>query len=168
MKNQFKLTIELVPSTAWHKSIYQIYREKGMTKTWKKIKDNIFEKEGKRCWICGNEKSRLEAHEFWEYDDKKHIQKLVAIHHLCGMCHKIKHIGLWLHTKDGKEMLKRFGFTETDLINHFCIINNCVKKDFKKYEDEVFKIWKERSSHEWKQDLTNMISTKNSTYSILF
>ena len=39
-------------------------------------KNQDFEKEGRKCWICGAENTRLEVHEFWEYDNKNHIQKI--------------------------------------------------------------------------------------------
>jgi len=149
---QFKLTIDLVPSTVWYSSVYQILKEKNMLDEWKRIKKRILEKEGCRCYVCGKEDIRLEANEFWEYDDKKRIQKLVAIHHLCGMCHKIKHIGLWCYTLNGKKGLKEEGLSREDLIKHFCKVNSCTKKEFLEHESESFKVWKERSKHPWKQD----------------
>ena len=85
-QKKFKLIIELVPSTVWFSSIYQIYKRNNQLNKWRKIKKELFEKGGRRCWVCDKEGSRLEAHEFWEYDDENHLQKLVAIHHLCGMC----------------------------------------------------------------------------------
>jgi len=39
-----------------------------------------------------------------------------------------------------------------DLINHFCKVNNCSREDFEKHEEEAFRIWRERSKYEWKQD----------------
>ena len=151
-EQKFKLTIELVPSTVWFSSIYQIYKRNNQLNKWRKIKKELFEKEGRKCWICGAENTRLETHEFWEYDDKNHIQKLVAIHHLCSMCHKIKHIGFWCYTEDGRRQLKKEGLSREDLINHFCRVNNCSREDFEKQEMEAFKIWKERSKYGWKQD----------------
>ena len=149
---KFKLTIELIPSTAWFSSIYKIYKKYNKLNKWIKIKKELFEKEGRRCWICGAENVRLEAHEFWEYDDKNHIQRLVAIHHLCGMCHKIKHIGFWCYTEDGRRQLEKEGLTRDDLIEHFCKVNNCSRKEFEEHEKEAFRIWRERSKYEWKQD----------------
>jgi len=151
-EEEFKLTIELVPSTVWFESIYQIYKRSHQENKWRKIKKEIFEKEGRKCWICGAENTRLEAHEFWEYDDKNHIQKLVAIHHLCSMCHKIKHIGFWCYTENGIRQLERAGLSREDLINHFCRVNNCSRENFEKHERKAFKIWRERSKYEWKQD----------------
>lgn len=92
------------------------------------------------------------SHEFWEYDDVKHIQRRRATHHLCGFCHKIKHIDLWLHTPDGARMIQKERLTKQDIINHFCTVNNCSEKEFQKHEDEAFSLWKERSQYAWKQD----------------
>lgn len=149
---EFKLIIELIPSTVWYSSIYQYYKKTNNPSKWIEIKKVLFEREGRKCWICGNETGRLEAHEFWEYDDTKQVQKLAAIHHLCNMCHKIKHAGLWLHTIDGERMLKNENLTKQDLINHFCKVNNCSIKAFQAHEDEAFKVWSKRSKHYWKQE----------------
>lgn len=149
---KFKLKIELVPSTVWFSSIFQIYKKKGQLKEWKKIKRKIFEKEGKHCWICRAKNHRLDAHEFWKYDDRNHIQKLIAIHHLCFLCHQIKHIGFWCYTSEGIKILEKSGLSRKDLINHFCKVNNCSKKEFKSHEQEALRIWRERSKYKWKQD----------------
>jgi hypothetical protein len=149
---KLKLTIELVPSTVWFSSIYQIYKQNNRLSEWRRIKKKIFDKEGSHCWICGKKVRRLEAHEFWEYDDKSHIQKLIAIHHLCTMCHKIKHIGFWCYTQNGREKLEKSRLTKEDLVVHFCKVNNCSEEEFEDHEREAFGIWKERSEFKWKQD----------------
>lgn len=109
-------------------------------------------REGRRCWICGKETSHLEAHEFWAYDDENHVQKLLAIHHLCVMCHKIKHLRFWCYTEDGKRKLEGEGLSKEDLIKHFCKINGCSREGFDEHMEEAFRIWKERSEHKWRQD----------------
>lgn len=147
-----KLNIELVPIPLHELSLYHYYKNTSQMNKWNKIKRDTFEKEGKKCWICGNDNLQLELHEFWRYDDENHIQRLVEMHHLCSLCHKIKHIGLWLHTQRGKENLEIEGLKEIDIINHFCKINSCSKKDFEEAEDNAFKIFRERSKYEWKQD----------------
>jgi len=149
---KFKLTIELVPATVWYSSLYHYYKDNGQLEKWRKLKEELFRKEGRRCWICGKEGVRLEAHEFWEYDDINHVQRLVAIHHLCSLCHKIKHIGFWCYTDEGSMQLAREGLTREDLIEHFCRVNNCTRADFEEHEREAFRIWRERSLYEWKQD----------------
>ncbi|HIH31509.1 TPA: HNH endonuclease [Candidatus Woesearchaeota archaeon] len=147
-----KLTIELVPSTVWYASIYQYYKKTNNPQKWVEIKKELFAKEGNKCWICEKESKPLDAHEFWKYDDVKHIQRLDAIHHLCRLCHKIKHIGLWLHTEDGERMLIKEGLTKEDVIKHFCNVNKCSIADFQKFEDDALKVWAERSKDDWKQD----------------
>ncbi len=150
---EFKLTIELVPSTVWNESLYRYYQDQGKSDIWKEIKNEIFSKEGRKCWICGDSSGRLDAHEFWEYDDKNYVQTLNAIHHLCGLCHKIKHIGFWCYTSKGRGILEKSGLDYQDLAAHFCRINECSFEEFEEHKDEAFKIHKERSKHQWKQIL---------------
>jgi 5-methylcytosine-specific restriction endonuclease McrA len=149
---KLKLDIELVPSTVWFSSVYDLLKEQNRMGEWHKIKEELFSKEGNQCWICGNSDKQLQAHEFWEYDDANHIQKLEAMHHLCTSCHRIKHIGFWLHTKDGLRKLKASGLTKEDLIDHFCKVNGCPVKDFRAHEEQAFTLWRERSRYKWKQD----------------
>jgi hypothetical protein len=150
-QQKFRLSIELVPLPLWQHSLFRIYKENNQLNKWKSIKKELIIEEGQHCWICGN-KGGLEAHEFWEYDDINHIQKLVAIHHLCSMCHKIKHIGFWCYTKEGKEILFKSNLSKEDLINHFCKINQCSKEDFESHEKTAFALWRERNKYVWKQD----------------
>jgi hypothetical protein len=155
--DDYKLTIELIPNTVWFSSVFQILKEKGERNKWQHIKEELFRIEGHRCWICGISQGRLEAHEFWEYDEKNHIQKLVAIHHLCDLCHKIKHIGFWCHTDVGLEKLYKFGLSPEVLEHHFCTVNDCNVKEFKIYESLTLIIWEERSKHQWIQDFGGYI-----------
>jgi len=66
--------------------------------------------------------------------------------------HKVKHIGFWCYTDEGKEQLRQAGLTRDDLIKHFCEVNNCSVKDFLEYEEDMFYVWEERSKYNWKQD----------------
>lgn len=143
-----KLTIELVPSTAWSQSLYNLLPRN----VWYDIKNKVFAKEGHRCYICGDSTTTLQLHEFWSYDETTRIQKLVEFHHLCDQCHKIKHIGFWCHTADGEAKLKEEGLTRDDLIKHFCKVNECSADTFEQAEDEAFEIWNKRSQQMWNQD----------------
>ena len=145
---KFKLEIELVPSSVWRSSLYHLL-PKGV---WYKTKQRLYAEEGRKCYICSSKEGLFSAHEFWEYDDKKHIQRLVGIHHLCNLCHKIKHIGFWCHTADGRAKLKQEGLDREDLIAHFCSVNGCTREEFLEYEEKAFEKWSERSKHQWKQD----------------
>jgi len=145
---RLKLTIELVPSTIWFSSLYRLMSKSN----WRALKEEIYEKEGKRCYICGSTRPPFELHEFWEYDDEARVQKLVGIHHLCRLCHMVKHIGFWCHTSNGREKLEKLGLSRNDLIAHFCRVNGCSEKEFFRHEDEAFKIWEWRSKYDWRQD----------------
>jgi hypothetical protein len=149
---EYKLTIELVPSTAWRKSIYQQLKKEGKSSKWNKIKADIFAKEGKKCWICGYEVDKgLAAHEFWFYDDVNNIQKLEGIHHLCLKCHMVKHLG-FASLPDGQKVLADAGLTIEDIKEHFCKINQCSRDEFDKYAREQGRLHRERSKHKWTQN----------------
>jgi hypothetical protein len=147
-KRPLRLTIELVPSTVWFSSLYRLLPRD----VWNDLKKETFSKEGYKCHICGSERGPLNLHETWDYDDDKRVQKLAGVHHLCDLCHKIKHIGFWCHTDDGMNKLKQEGITREDLKKHFCAVNGCARRTFFEHEDEAFEIFRKRSRRKWKQD----------------
>lgn len=148
MGKSLKLTIELVPATSWFTSLYRLLpREE-----WRSLRRELEAREGGVCWICGSRRGPFEAHEFWEYDEERGVQRLVGIHLLCRLCHMVKHIGFWCYTREGKEKLEQMGLSRRDLVQHFCRVNNCTERDFYEHEREAFKVWKERSNREWKID----------------
>jgi len=65
MGRKLRLRIELVPSSVWRSSLYQLLPRD----VWHSIKQEIFAKEGRKCYICGTTEGRFSAHEFWEYDE---------------------------------------------------------------------------------------------------
>lgn len=113
-ENIFKLTIDWIDNRILSNgeeptsiSLFsQLRVDKKKFWVWNKIKKALFKKEGRECWICGATGIRLQAHEFWkavpieqkilkkykgEITERK---KLVAIHHLCGRCHMVKHFAI--------------------------------------------------------------------------
>jgi hypothetical protein len=152
-KLDLKLTIDLVPRDLWGLSIYKMSQENGTYKKWKQLKEELKATEGDKCFICGATNNGLEAHEFWQYDDTKHVQTLDKIHHLCKMCHMIKHFGRASKTVAGQERLKKAGLTTQDLIDHFCKVNNCTVKEFERHKEEAFETHAKRGQHKWTQDL---------------
>ncbi|MGC9781554.1 MAG: hypothetical protein HZR80_20110 [Candidatus Heimdallarchaeota archaeon] len=151
-KNSKKLTVELIPTTVRSKSLFQIYTKNRCLDVWTEIKDELLEREGKKCWICGKKSMHLFVHEFWEYDDDKSLMKLQEIHHLCNKCHKIKRTDFWFFTDYGKEQLKKLDISPEDLIKHYCKVNKCDLKDFGQNWREAVDLWKTRSEQEWIQD----------------
>lgn len=137
-----KLEIELVPNTVWFKSLYQLLPRE----VWNSIRAEHIRTTGAKCEICSSLVRPLQLHEIWEYDDEKHVQKLLGFQLLCRKCHWIKHIGLAGIKADKDEL------DYDELIEHFCGVNQCSRKDFDKHKHKAFEIWRERSTHEWKQD----------------
>jgi hypothetical protein len=140
--DEVKLTIELVPFTSWYNNLRKYISKKD----WDKIRKRTYAEYGHRCGICGAE-GRLNCHEIWEYDDKKHIQKLKGFIALCDMCHHVKHIGpAGILASEGKLDYEK-------VVKHFMKVNNCDDKIFKKHRERAFDEWRKRSQHEWCADL---------------
>ncbi len=136
-----KLTIELVPSTAWFSNV----RDHVTSTDWERIKKFTSAAAGGRCEICGGRGPQwpVECHEVWHYDDERHVQTLVRTQALCPDCHRVKHIGLAdVHGK-GEAALK-----------HLAKVNGWTLDQARRYRDEAFRTWRARSQHEWMLDLS--------------
>jgi hypothetical protein len=137
-----KLTVELVPKTAWNQSLAKLLPRK----VWTGIRENHIANNGKKCEICGETEGIFNLHEIWNYNDVNYVQTLDGFTLLCTMCHHVKHIGLTkILASEGKLDLNA-------VISHFCEVNGCTAKDFQEYEKEAFSVWRNRSMHPWKQD----------------
>ena len=88
MPKQYKLNFQLVPDGCWYTNL----RSALPKEVWDRLRRAAYARAGGRCSICGKP-GRLEAHEVWSYDDKKHIQKLKNIIAVCPACHEVIHIG---------------------------------------------------------------------------
>ena len=87
--NVLKLSIELVPSSCWGSNL----KAKLKQSDWDKIRKAAYAKEDMHCHICGDECTRLNAHETWEFNEETHTQKLIDIIAVCGPCHNTIHFG---------------------------------------------------------------------------
>ena len=140
--NDFKLKIDLVPSTSWYNNLRKLVSKN----KWDKIRKKAYSDYGYKCGICGAD-GRLSCHEIWGYDDENHIQKLEGFIALCTMCHHVKHIGF-------AGILAQQGKIDYDkVIAHFMSVNKCDYEDFEEHREEAFKIWKKRSECEWNVEL---------------
>lgn len=136
------MEIELVPSTVWFSSLYRLLPRE----VWNNIRNEIIKEDGRKCQICGETKGVMNLHEIWKYDDKEHRQRLEGFVLLCKMCHHVKHIGL-------AGILANEGKLDYDkVVEHFCKVNKCRKRDFIAHKKRAFHIWSERSRYKWKQD----------------
>jgi hypothetical protein len=145
MRDNIKLTIELVPRTAWYTNV----RSNVSNDEWDVIRKKCYRLAGNVCEICGDtsknqgKKYDLECHEIWDYDDKNKIQKLTRLIGLCNHCHTVKHPGL--ANKQGR----------ADIVTQQLIkVNKMSESEVEDYINESFAIWMERSEHKWELDIT--------------
>lgn len=141
MNSDFKLTIELVPKTAWGKNLRNSIKRSG----WDKIRKQVCAEHDNKCGICGGS-GRITCHERWEYDDSTKVQRLLGFIALCNGCDQIKHLGkTTLLAAEGKIDMKQVEM-------HFTQVNECDLQIFRDYATEAGKIYKERSIHDWTLD----------------
>ena len=137
-----KLTIDLVPKTCWYSNL----RKQMPRSQWNKLCREVYANAGHACEVCGAE-GRLNCHEVWEYADDKFVQKLLGFVALCKLCHLVKHFGM-------AQILASQGHLDLDpVVKHFKTVNNVGQKEFDSHKTETFRIWRERSQHEWQTDL---------------
>ena len=140
-----KLTIELVPRTAWYTNV----RSNVDRRTWDIIRNKSYEEAKWVCEICGDTglnqglKHRLECHEIWHYDDETHIQKLTGFISLCPFCHLCKHIGL-AQIKGKMDIV----------VDHLIKVNSVTEEEIDAYYHECVKIWNKRSNYKWEIDIS--------------
>ena len=141
--SNYKLTIELVPSTSWFNNI----RDMVSAKDWNIIKDLTFKRAGHRCEICNGvgPKWPVECHEVWDYDDINHVQTLVRTIALCPTCHACKHLGF---------NMTRMPHRVPKLLNHLGNVNNMSEQEVEDYVVNCFSTHTSRSRHDWTVDVS--------------
>lgn len=147
-----RLTVELTPASVRSKSLFQYYVKNNKIEEWTKLKRELLEKEGAKCWICGKESYHLHIHEFWNYNEQTKTATLQEIHHICDMCYILKRSDKWFFTDFGKEQLKQFGLSQHDLVKHYCRVNRCFGREFGENWQEAVDIWNDRNKINWSLD----------------
>jgi hypothetical protein len=139
MTKEIKLTIELVPETAFYKNV----RSEVSSAEWDIIRRTAYKNAGYVCEICGGkgDKHPVECHEVWEY--KKGVQRLVRFIALCPKCHQVKHFGL-----------SQMRGLEEECIKHLMKVNGWGKDTALEYIDSCWEIWEARSSKSWTLDIS--------------
>jgi len=136
-----KLTVELVPKSAWYKNV----RSEIPKKDWDTLRKASYNKAGYKCEVCGGKGSKhpVECHEIWEYDDKTHIQKLKGLTALCPKCHLVKHLGYAQSSGKGEIAIQQL-----------MKVNQMTAEEVNEYIYTVFEVWYQRSQHRWELDLS--------------
>lgn len=136
-----KLNFELVPDSCWYSNL----RSELGGEAWDVIRKKAYARSGGKCMICGAPAKRLEAHEQWEYDDDRGVQKLKNIVAICRPCHEVIHIGR-------TQLMGR----EREAIAHFMKVNDCSYADYIKALGEANLKHRERSRREWQLDVSRL------------
>ena len=131
----------MIPSTSFYRNLRSILPKE----RWDRIRKKVYQKARYACEVCGGKGSKwpIECHEIWEYNESKHIQKLAGLIALCPNCHSVQHMGLT--TLNGRA---------DEAEAHLKKVNGWTDKQVRKHVDEAWKIWKDRSSHEWELDIS--------------
>ena len=134
------LTIELVPRTSWRRSLHKLLSRE----SWFELR-NQFNASSGPCSICneGTYDSALHLHEVWKYDDKKRVQKLVALQPICSTCHDVKHLGRAYRVGLGEKALE-----------HLARINKWDAATTLEYVRKSFTKWDQRSRHRYELDVS--------------
>lgn len=138
--NTMKLHIELIPRTTWGRNV----RTSVKKSEWDKIRKTVYEKANMKCQICNEGRQTLHAHEVWDFDEEKHIQKLEDIIGICEDCHNTIHYG----------RAQKIG-THQKAKEHFLKVNRCNVSDWQDELDIAKKDFLRRSLiDDWKLDIS--------------
>jgi len=135
-----KLTIELVPQTAWFKNV----RSEVSRAEWDDIRTVCYSKAGFVCEICGGQGDEhpVECHEIWHYDEENNKQTLTGFIALCPKCHKVKHAGF-------AQMNDEFHIVIEQLMK----VNGMTEEEANDYVYESLELWQRRSQYDWECDI---------------
>lgn len=136
-----KLDFELVPDSCWYSNLRSALPQGA----WDVIRKKAYVRANGQCMICGVLSARLEAHEQWEYDDQKGVQKLANVVAVCRACHEVIHIGR-------TQLMGR----EREASEHFMKVNGCTYAEYRKALGEANAVHRERSKREWLLDISEL------------
>lgn len=142
-----KLSVELIPSSAWQNNLRSLLKPS----MWESIRKKVFTKNDFKCAICSRPSKSLHAHEVWSFDNINKIQKLENIIALCYLCHGVKHFGYTSLKNNNPEKF----------IKHFMKINKCDRITFQNHLKEETEKFENRSHFDWQLDLSKLKSFGN-------
>ena len=142
-RNDLKLTIELVPETAWGQNLRAVYTHK----VWDRIRKSVYVRARHRCEICGykHPKRNPDCHEVWEWEEETGTQRLLGFIGLCKRCHGVKHFHRSLMTGQGEAMFE-----------HLCAVNGLTHQEATDYINKELDAYQRRNAIEWTLDISVM------------
>ncbi|WP_209241362.1 DUF5710 domain-containing protein [Streptomyces oryzae] len=138
------LFVDLVPSSCWFTNV----RSCVAPRDWERLRRMVGGRAGQRCEVCGRgedrgARRRLEAHERWEYDEARRVQRLRRLVCLCTDCHTVTHFGL-------AELNGR----RAAALAHLRAVTGMSVAAAEAHVRSAFALWRSRSAHEWDLDLS--------------
>jgi hypothetical protein len=141
-----KLSIELIPTPCWGRNLRSVLPDS----RWTKISRDVREAAGGKCEICGGT-NRIQCDEHWTYDDRRHVQGLVALRAVCQTCHNVMNLGRT--SIIARQMADRYPTLMADVTAHFMKVNGVDRSFFDQHKTAAFTQWSERSAHkDWAVD----------------
>jgi hypothetical protein len=137
------LTVELVPQTCWRSNVRSLVSRA----EWDWIRWNAYSDAELRGLRWQGRHHAVDCHELWEYDDTKHVQRLVRMVALCPACHDVVHFGWATDGGRGPEALA-----------HLRAVNGWTAKQARAHVQNAFAVWRARSKHRWSVDLMELES----------
>ena len=134
----YKLNFEIVPDSCWYVNL----RAGLPPELWDKIRRDAYARAKGKCMICGAV-GRLEAHERWNYDEEKALQKLQTVVAVCRNCHEVIHIGRTQLVGRGVEAME-----------HFMKVNECSQMDFHLALGKANETHQRQNRIEWTTDIS--------------
>ncbi|MBQ0867447.1 DUF5710 domain-containing protein [Streptomyces sp. RK75] len=137
------LFVDLVPRSCWFTNV----RSCVAPRDWERLRRMVNGRAGQRCEVCGRGEDRgrrrwLEAHERWEYDEARAVQRLRRLVCLCTDCHTVTHFGL-------AELNGR----RAAALAHLRSVTGMSAAGAESHVRSAFALWRERSARVWELDL---------------
>ncbi len=130
----------MVPDGCWRSNLRSLLSPA----QWDIVRREAYSRAGGVCMICGANSARLEAHERWEYDEKRAVQRLADVVAVCRACHETIHIGR-------TSLMGR----EKEASEHFMKVNGCSYAEYRKALGNANEIHRRRNAiGEWSLDLS--------------
>ena len=132
------LFVDLVPSSCWFTNVrYCVHPA-----DWDRLRRHIYSRAGGRCECCAAA-APLEAHERWDYDAARRVQRLARLVALCRPCHEATHMGL-------AELRGRADAAK----GHLRRVAGLSAAEAAAHVDNAFRVWAQRSQVAWELDLS--------------
>ena len=131
-----RLSVELIPQTRWGDNLRSILTHE----QWNVLRRAVYSRASYCCEACDASNIEVHCHEVWDWDDEKHIQRLIGLRCLCWKCHEATH-------------LSETGIRGTlDTLKHFAHVNGITMFEANGIVGAAYVQVMNRSGHEWKLD----------------